>query len=504
MSKCLIGCLCLMTFLGVMSMNATAQPTPPTEDLIAGHENGPWRRLFLDAMVVEQREGLARQFHTVQKYEGNPVIRGDKPWEISGPRYKGPYIHGTVLWDEGKLRMWYRGDPGGPYNCYAESEDGIHWRKPNLGIVEYKGSKDSNIFLSVTLDPKERPRYKGAGQCNFPCIFKQPEEKDPQKRYALLCRANDYRTQRVAFSPDGLHWNFVFETAKKGLFTGGDATNYFYDPYNKRYAAAAKCTNRRGRAIGMAFSRGMNVLAWGEPTVVFVADDLDPDAAQIYGMPVFAYQGMYIGLPWIYHARWFKYGEYTDQRMIEAEKDSPCTTDVQLAWSWDLINWTRTPKREPFIPLGKEGEFDSSQIYTANAPVQVGDQLCFYYGGCDRPHNSPYTTQIGLATLRLDGFCSMHAGDREGRLISRREVLQTPQVTINAKTAEGGYVLCEILDRNNRVLQGFSRGDCVPFTGDSVRHVMEWKAKEFAEAQKEGEKKFRFFVKKADLYSYLP
>ena len=39
-------------------------------------------------------------------------------------------------------------------------------------------------------------------------------------------------------------------------------------------------------------------------------DDLDPDATQVYGMPVFPYQGMYVGLPWIYHSRWMKYGAY--------------------------------------------------------------------------------------------------------------------------------------------------------------------------------------------------
>jgi hypothetical protein len=28
--------------------------------------------------------------------------------------------------------------------CYAVSEDGLHWEKPNLGLVEYNGSKENN------------------------------------------------------------------------------------------------------------------------------------------------------------------------------------------------------------------------------------------------------------------------------------------------------------------------------------------------------------------------
>jgi hypothetical protein len=36
---------------------------------------------------------------------------------------------------------------GGPnqVTCYAESRDGIRWTKPELGLVEFKGSSQNNI-----------------------------------------------------------------------------------------------------------------------------------------------------------------------------------------------------------------------------------------------------------------------------------------------------------------------------------------------------------------------
>ena len=34
-----------------------SDPRPPAEDLIRGGPAGPWRRLLLDAMVVEQSQG---------------------------------------------------------------------------------------------------------------------------------------------------------------------------------------------------------------------------------------------------------------------------------------------------------------------------------------------------------------------------------------------------------------------------------------------------------------
>ena len=475
-----------------------------TEDLLAGPPAGPWRRLFLDAMVVEKQHGLERTFHVAQKYSGNPVIRADKPWEISR-YYGGPYLYGTVMWDEGKLRMWYHVHQGGYMNCYAESTDGIHWTKPNLGLVEFKGSKANNIFLWRCTDSNEHPPYASSGRCHNPSVIKRPWVADPATRYALFCYGVDYRHARVAFSPDGLHWTFAPQTAEKGLFRSADVLNFFYDPYKARYVATWKTGSRRGRAVGVVVSK--DGLTWTKPVVgpVFVADDLDPDATQIYGMPVFPYQGLYIGLAWIYNARWFKYGSYTDKRMYEVEKDSPCTVDVQLAWSWDLINWTRPPRRHPFIPRGKSGEFDSGMIYTARAPVVVNDKLYFYYGGWDGTHNSPKSkANIGLATLRLDGFCSMRAGAKEGWLISRRERFRIPKVTINARTWDDGYVAAELLDTNNQPVPGFTRKECIPFRGDSFRHVLTWKAEALPDAMVGVDKKIRFYLKNAELYSYLP
>ena len=32
--------------------------------------------------------------------------------------------------------------------CYAESSDGVHWTKPDLGLVEYQGNKNNNLLIS--------------------------------------------------------------------------------------------------------------------------------------------------------------------------------------------------------------------------------------------------------------------------------------------------------------------------------------------------------------------
>lgn len=283
--------------------------------------------------------------------------------------------------------------------------------------------------------------------------------------------------------------------------------NSFYDPYSGRVAATYKTTDardRRHRAVGVAWSEDGVQFVKPYPGAVFGADDLDPDATQIYGMPVFLYQGLYIGLPWVYHGRYTKLGERSADRMLEAQADSPRTVDVQLAWSWDLVNWSRTPRRDPFIALGPDGAFDSRMIYTARAPVEMGDELWFYYGGFDSPHDAPQgaPAAIGIGRLRLDGFCSMQAGAREGWVLSRLEPIASPEVVINAVTRGDGYVSVEILSADGRVVPGYSREECQPFTGDRVRHAVSWGAN--AIEFRPGVYKLRFWLRNADLYSYLP
>ncbi len=481
----------------------TASPgedsSSPFETVLAGPPQGPWRRLFLDAWSVEEQQGLTRVFHTAEKHPGNPVLKADKPWDSVPSAITGPYVYGTVAWDGGKLRLWYQVLTKGNQVGYAESSDGIHWTKPHLGIIEIAGSTANNFCVSAA------QREVTGGECHNPSVLRCPGAKDPQQRYALYGFDPKAGHARVAFSPDGLHWTYVPETEKKALFTSSDVVNFFFDPYQQRYTVTWKARSRRGRAVGVAWSQ--DGLAWTKPydDPIFVADDLDSDATQIYGMPVFPYQGLYIGLPWMYYARYFKSGEYSVKKLHEAQEGSPRTMEVQLAWSWDLINWTRPPSRSQFILRGAKGQWDGGMLCTARAPVPVGDKLYFYYGGCDGVHDEPrVNAAIGLATLRLDGFCSMQAGDTEGWLISRRDPFRRPVVTINARTGANGYVQAEILDRRNKVLPGFAKEDCAAFRGDSVRHELKWKSPEFTAAQKANDHKIRFWLKNAQLFSYLP
>lgn len=504
----ILSSLPLLTGLN-MAFGADESNSSPGLEELSGPSQGPWRRLFLDGAVVEQQQGLQRRFHQATKFDASPIIVADQPWEGKSA-ITGPYVYGTVLHEGDKFRLWYQILYQGNHVGYAESTDGVHWTKPKLDIVSFEKETPTNLVVSIFSPEK----FSGV-HCHNPSVIARPNDPDPTRRYALYGFDGGSRGPRVAFSADGFHFRYP-PTDTEGnpsaaLFDSSDVVSFFYDPYEARYCSTWKTRNRRGRAVGVAVST--DGLSWKKLLngPVFVPDDHDADTTQVYGMPVFAYQGMYIGLPWIYAARYFRYGEYSVDKLHEAQADSTRTIEPQLAWSWDLVNWTRPVEREPIIARGQGGTWDAGMIVTARAPVIVEDELWFYYGGTDKVHDEPRAkAAIGLAKLRLDGFCSMSHSMKEsdqaaeGWLITRREPMLGPSVLINARTGPTGSITAEILDRRNRVIPGFSRAECHSFSGDSVQHKLTWSTSKFSIAKTSTDYKLRFWLKDAELFSYLP
>ena len=92
------------------------------------------------------------------------IIPKERPWEARSIAVK------TLLQDGDTYKLWATCvDAAGQGNaCYYESADGQHWTRPNLGLVEYQGSKENNLIPSlpaesVFIDPSAPPeqRYKG-------------------------------------------------------------------------------------------------------------------------------------------------------------------------------------------------------------------------------------------------------------------------------------------------------------------------------------------------------
>ena len=132
-----------------------ADPPSGTEPLVLNRQQV---LLLHDDRLVGSREGLELVQARLEKHPANPLLVIDRPWERQGILNYVAILHDE---EEGLYRMWYqilgRTEEGvnRSYCLYAQSSDGVRWEKPELGLVDFRGSKANNILF---LDPNERPR----------------------------------------------------------------------------------------------------------------------------------------------------------------------------------------------------------------------------------------------------------------------------------------------------------------------------------------------------------
>ncbi|MHC4725584.1 MAG: hypothetical protein ACYS9V_15335 [Planctomycetota bacterium] len=257
--------------------------------------------------------------------------------------------------------------------CYATSKDGINWVKPDLGLVEYEGTKATNILWrgenKATGEEWEGPHGTG--------IFKDLHDPDPKRRYKAFLKAD---ILSVAFSPDGIHWNKAI-TCPEADSAGDTHNNAFWAPTLDKYVGI---TREWGEPFGRQVARtsSEDFINWTKCEIVL--EGLDSNF-QTYAMPVFYHGGIYLGLVAIH----------------DQDADRVWT---ELTWSPDTIKWNRVLPGTPLIPNsdGKEGDYDWGCVYAAACPVFLENEIRLYYGGSDGHHNSQATSKpIQINRLRL-------------------------------------------------------------------------------------------------------
>ena len=110
-------------------------------------------QLFLDDYLIASTTRVRRTVEPAEKFPGNPVLWPTEPWEPSVAT-----LYGSVLRDGGVYRMWYKSGTG---VAYAESDDGIVWRKPAVEATRVDGQATNILFrkTSKTASPEGLPHY---------------------------------------------------------------------------------------------------------------------------------------------------------------------------------------------------------------------------------------------------------------------------------------------------------------------------------------------------------
>ena len=466
--------------------------------------------LFFDEHMVLGMKNVEFAINRAVKAPRNPVIRGDRPWE-------GKTIaEVTVVYDEEQklFRMWYPvydyhppiPPAGTPADgkiadlveerkrctaCYAISKDGHHWEKPNLGLVEFQGSRQNNIIMASSLESRT---HFATGH-----VFRDPIETDPAKRYKGM-KPRMLRGRMVIdlyFSPTGVKWtpyerNPVFDLNKPGSW--GPTSYMGWDPIRKVYAVYMencghqKCPDGK-RLIGRAESPDM--IHWSEPDTILVPDDRDGPYVQPYALHPTTYREFYIGLLWSHNVR--------------LQNHHP-----QFVFSRDGSRFDRR-YRDSFIERGTGAEFDSNNLLPIK-PIVRGDEIFLFYLAANYRSPEQFDAlgkekaemSIGLAVVQRDRFvCIQPTKGNTGEVVTRSMRPSGKKLILNMQIAEGrnGEVKVEIMDPAHWPVSGFALGDADPLTKSGLDITATWKGSDNIGSVAGKPIKLRISLKNAQLFS---
>lgn len=381
-----------------------------------------------DDESIPWRSNVKLTMATADKHPANPVL---KHGPEGAPDHGHAIMYGSVLHIGGKFRMWYlgmsqtmieRGQAPGWWRpmCYAESDDGVRWTKPDLGLVEFNGSKKNNICLV------ESEVYSLSRVNDFLTVIHEPDDPDPARRFKCAYIAHppfeDVRGGRSKIGPDERRWAaFVCATSADGLSwkvvgdhpmnAGGERfeVSGLYHFGGFYYASGQLISPWIFRPDGGDIGRAMRVyrsadfVHWDRVTGLGFARPGQLIAQPVKGQQTHMGAGVWnrgnvmLGL----------YGQWQDapQPPPKGAKSHLLGTRVDLGFvmSNDGVHWREPTPDHKTIARGGDGEWDSIALLQAHAFANVGEQTYLWYShwDCDGEFRNQ---DIGLATLRRDGF----------------------------------------------------------------------------------------------------
>lgn len=430
-------------------LNAAAPAPPQPLDI------GSRRELFMDRFLIERLDNLSQKLHDPQA--SSPDDRA---------RQRPGIWHGHQRWRTLSAlyarRPWPKFDGDQPeVTRYCESRDGIHWTKPNLGLIEIDGSKDNNVILH------EAPFCH-----NFCPMLDSNPAASPEARFKAL--AGTVKSGLYAFtSADGIHWKKLRD---QPVITY--TKEYAFDSQNVSFWSEAEgqyvCYFRHfldSKLRSVCRTTSKDFITWTPPI------PLRPNfpGEHIYTTlthPYFRAPHIYIATPTRFHP---ERGESTDILFMTTRGDAPYDRTFREAFIRPGLDPNRWGNRSNYAAL--------NVVPTSATEMSI------------------YTTPFRRFTLRTDGFASVHAGADPGELFTHPLRFSGNNLVINYATSAGGSIKVELQDLNGQPIPGFLLSDCRNLVGDTIEQTVSWK-KESNLASLAGQPiRLRFLMQEADLYA---
>lgn len=503
--------------VGVLLSNANlviGQTTAATPSSNKSSSNGPVatepidladrRELFVDEFLLDRIAGLEFKLHLPTPREIVLDYTHNSPWDGTTSGYP------TIFRDGEIIRMYYMAVnvisangkdivPRPIVACYAESTDGVHWKRPTLGLIEYEGSRENNIVWS------------GPNLDNF----------TPFKDTNPACPA-DERFKAVAAGPggllalkssDGLRWSYLTE---KPIITQGKfdtQNNAFWDPQRKQYwcyirdfhpakteaigknsqsVVALKTPQKTGdnvttasagvRDIRVATSPDFRI--WSAPQPIQFVDSPDEPLYTNQVRPYVRAPHIFLGFPSRYMERRFSQSafkalpdeEHRASRMSLSPRYGLAITDGLFMSSRDGVTFKRW--NEAFLRPGPErkdnwlygdGFQGLGLIETPSEDPTAPPEISLYVG--EDHWKKP---RLRRFTIRMDGFVSLHAKARVGEVVTKPLRFNGSRLTLNFSTSAVGFLRVELQHADGTIIPGFALDDCDELFGDSLDRTVTW------------------------------
>ena len=418
-------------------------------------------------------------------------ITPEYPWE------EGGLTPQVALHDDGLLKLWYisRGPGEGqpPFIAYAESDDGLNWKRPELGLQEFDGSSANNLIFnyrdfemqSIFVDPSAPPEARFKAMARGAITYHKGQvvtdmTRDRKWEIRRAMEAAGYTREQMAeelyfigllkgaVSPDGKQWTYLDEPLLDVGRTGLDSQNIAaYDPDTGKYVTYLRGHQERRRIVRR--SEGDQFGNWLPTRPVFGLDPQDPMGDDVYAS---AYcrcpsSGRHLMFPAIYH-RW----------------DS--TVDVQLATSRDGLLWSRSERR-PIIAR-QPGDYGMVFAFPEMVPLDAQTWGLMFIGQYDlhdwgERYDPGKKPDWRWATWKRDRLVALEA-PVEGHVTLVERECHGETLRLNFQTQkEGGWVKAELVEPPTspaspvQALEGFGLQEADVLRGDELSQVVTWKGK---------------------------
>ena len=473
-------------------------------------EIGSRLELFVDGYLIEQFSGGARLtlHHPVPR---DVAIVFDKPWEGSGCGYHSVFQDGDLY------RMYYRGwqltvedgkrlRASEPVLCYAQSRDGIHWVKPDLGVVELADFKENNVVMAV--DTIEQV----GGDPAHVAVFKDANPDCPaESKYKAIVRSRSPKGLLAFHSADGIHWAPMSDkpVITKGAF---DSQNLaFWDPVRSEYRAYFRDFREGVRDIRTAVSE--DFLHWSEPEFVECPGAPKEHLYTNQIKPYYRAPHVLIGLPTRYVDRGWSTSMESLPELEHRKLRAGASRRYGTALSESLLMTSRDGRtfhrwHEAFLRPGPERK-DSwaygdhyvawQLVETQSALEGAPNELSFY---ASEGYWTGTSSRLRRYTLRIDGFVSVCSPLEGGELVTRPLVFDGRELVLNFSTSAAGSVRVEVQDAAGAPVDGYTLDQCPEIFGDTIERTVHWESGSDVGGLAGRPVRLRFELKDADLFSF--